>query len=128
MTVRTQTRWLAAIGMAILLTGCAVSWVDEGGRQNHLGLLWLRHDKAAGGEATSVIQTRQLGVSLEAGTACVGVQVGLSDKVRVAHYPDGKYWRVDYDTTQPFLSVIEELSVIPARTGFTGLSDQKVPQ
>ena len=104
-------RHMVAIGVTLALSGCAVAWVDGEGRQNHLGLLWLRHDNAERFSSTSVIQTRQLGVSLEAGVACVGVQVGLSDRVRVAHYPDGKYWRVEYDTSQPFRSVIEELPV-----------------
>ncbi|MHB9117812.1 MAG: hypothetical protein ACYC2R_06025 [Burkholderiales bacterium] len=117
MAVRSCLRVLAALGLSTVLTGCAVAWVDDAGRQNHLGLLWVRYDKAEKLSPVSVVQTRRLGFSLDAGSACVGLDAGFSEKVRVAYYPDGKYWRVHYDTALPFLSVIEELPLTPGPSG-----------
>lgn len=128
MAVRSCLRVLAALGLATVLTGCAVAWVDDAGRQNHLGLLWVRYDKAEKLSPVSVVQTRRLGFSLDAGSACVGLDAGFSEKVRVAYYPDGKYWRVNYDTALPFLSVIEELPLTPGPLGPSGAAQAGAPK
>ncbi|MBZ0090991.1 MAG: hypothetical protein K8F27_02025 [Sulfuricellaceae bacterium] len=121
-------RVLATLALSTLLTGCAVAWVDDAGRQNHLGLLWVRYDKAEKLSTVSVVQTRRLGFSLDAGSACLGVDAGFSEKVRVAYYPDGKYWRVHYDTALPFLSVIEELPLTPVTPGSSGAPQAGAPK
>jgi hypothetical protein len=128
MTSKSLLRWAGAASFIPALTGCALAWVDAEGRQNRVGLMWIRHDTDPRTNSPSVLQTRQAGLSLEAGSACLGMQVGLREQVLVMYYPEGKYWHLEYDTARPFAAKIEALSPLAgnpappvAAQGDTGL-------
>lgn len=112
--------WVSALILSVALTGCAVTWIDAEGHRNRAGLLWVRSD--ANPLAPIIQQIRQVGVSVEAGPACMGVQVGLGERVDVTYPPDNKYWHVEYNTVQPFAARIDRLSpstgkVVPDAVG-----------
>lgn len=99
-----MTAALLSYGLAAGVQGCALSYMDDEGVTNTL-FTWVRHQSSAGNE---FVQTRTLGLGMEAGTCGAGAFLGWHERLPLMPAEDsGGVVNIDYSSARPTEAVLE---------------------
>lgn len=97
---------LCAVLSAPILPGCALTWTDSENRINRLGLLWIEESAP---DETRITAVTTLGLDLQAGPSCYGLQVGWREQILATYSGPDRVWRAHFNTADPFDACLRQV-------------------